>query len=273
MGRRKSALKDIFDIAALLPWWASLGLAVASWFFLSAYAGREIVIDPNAPVAAAPQAIWRGFALVGQFVLPPVFFAGMVANLYKRYRAGGLLDRLDRDGETDPLAGISWQDFELLVGELFRRRGYSVVETPTGADGGVDVVARRGGDKVLVQCKHWRSRDVGVAVVRELYGVVTAQKASGGAIATGGRFTAEAVRFARQVNIELIDGAVLRAEARSGRGAVPSEPVVEALPGAPDCPRCQSRMVKRTARRGAQVGKVFWGCPRYPECKGIREMG
>ena len=270
--RRRNSLKDMFDVAALLPWWASLGLAIALWGFLSAYAGREVVVDPSAPLAAALQAIWRGLAQVGQFVLPLVFVAGMVANLYKRYRAGGLLDRVGRGGESDPLAGISWQYFELLVGELFRRRGYAVVETPAGADGGIDLVARRDGETVLVQCKHWRSRDVGVTVVREVFGVVTAREASGGAVVTGGRFTAEAVKFARQVNIELIDGALLRSQARAGRGDVRPDPVVEALPSAPGCPRCQSEMVTRTARRGAQAGKAFWGCPRYPACKGTREM-
>jgi restriction system protein len=273
MRRRKSPLKDLYDLAALLPWWASLGLAFASWIFLSTYAGREIVPDPSAPLAAAPQALWRGLAQVGQFILPLVLFAGMAANLHKRYRAGGLLDHLGAGGESDSLAGIGWKDFELLVGELFRRRGYAVVETPAGADGGVDLVARRHGGKVLVQCKHWRSRDVGVAVVRELYGVVTAQKASGGAVATGGRFTAEAVKFARQVNIELIDGAMLRAEARGGLGDGWSEPGVEALPDMPGCPVCQSEMVRRIARRGAQAGKQFWGCTRYPACKGTRALG
>lgn len=272
MRRRKSSLKDLYDIAALLPWWVSLGLAIASWIFLTAYAGREIVPDPSAPLAELPQAIWRGFAQVGQFILPPVLFAGMVANLHKRYRAGGLLDRLGGGGESDPLAGISWQHFELLVGELFRRRGYAVMETPAGADGGIDLVARRDGEKVLVQCKHWRSRDVGVAVVRELYGVVTARKASGGAVVTGGRFTAEAVKFARQVSIELIDGAMLRAEARGGQGDARPEPVVEVLSGRPGCPVCQSDMVRRTAHRGAQAGKEFWGCARYPACKGTREL-
>ncbi|NHA14169.1 hypothetical protein [Thioalkalivibrio sp. XN279] len=94
MRRRKSALNDLFDVAALLPWWASLGLAVASWVFLSWYAGREIVTDPSVPFDAAPQILWRGFAQVGQFVLPVVLLLGTGANLLKRFRAGKMLDRL-----------------------------------------------------------------------------------------------------------------------------------------------------------------------------------
>jgi ssDNA-binding Zn-finger/Zn-ribbon topoisomerase 1 len=36
----------------------------------------------------------------------------------------------------------------------------------------------------------------------------------------------------------------------------------------PDCPRCGSAMVLRTASRGPHLGEDFWGCPRYPECRG-----
>ncbi|TVS08559.1 MAG: hypothetical protein EA417_22595 [Gammaproteobacteria bacterium] len=31
-------------------------------------------------------------------------------------------------------------------------------------------------------------------------------------------------------------------------------------------------MVKRTASRGANAGKQFWGCSRYPACRGTREI-
>lgn len=34
------------------------------------------------------------------------------------------------------------------------------------------------------------------------------------------------------------------------------------------CPRCGSQMIKRMARRGRNAGNSFWGCSRYPVCKG-----
>ena len=34
----------------------------------------------------------------------------------------------------------------------------------------------------------------------------------------------------------------------------------------PSCPRCGSRMVRRTARRGRNAGNDFFGCSRYPNC-------
>ena len=38
----------------------------------------------------------------------------------------------------------------------------------------------------------------------------------------------------------------------------------------PDCPICGSSMVRRTARRGTNAGRDFWGCTRFPidECPG-----
>lgn len=38
------------------------------------------------------------------------------------------------------------------------------------------------------------------------------------------------------------------------------------------CPRCGSAMVKRLARRGRNAGNYFWGCSRYPSCKGTRNI-
>ncbi len=35
------------------------------------------------------------------------------------------------------------------------------------------------------------------------------------------------------------------------------------------CPRCGAAMVERTAKRGANAGKTFWGCSRFPQCRGV----
>ena len=38
------------------------------------------------------------------------------------------------------------------------------------------------------------------------------------------------------------------------------------------CPVCNSPMVNRTAKRGANAGRRFLGCSTYPRCKGTREL-
>ena len=40
----------------------------------------------------------------------------------------------------------------------------------------------------------------------------------------------------------------------------------------PICPRCGSTMVLRTAGRGDNKGKPFWGCREFPTCRGTRAL-
>jgi DNA-binding helix-hairpin-helix protein with protein kinase domain len=40
--------------------------------------------------------------------------------------------------------------------------------------------------------------------------------------------------------------------------------------GGVTCPNCRSRMVIRYARRGRNAGRRFYGCSRYPSCRGTR---
>lgn len=42
--------------------------------------------------------------------------------------------------------------------------------------------------------------------------------------------------------------------------------------GNPTCPRCGSSMIKRLAKQGRYAGNYFWGCSRYPRCKGLRNI-
>ncbi|MFZ5773857.1 MAG: topoisomerase DNA-binding C4 zinc finger domain-containing protein [Thermodesulfobacteriota bacterium] len=43
------------------------------------------------------------------------------------------------------------------------------------------------------------------------------------------------------------------------------------IPPAPPplCPKCNSIMVKRTARKGSNAGKEFWGCSQFPKCRQV----
>ena len=35
------------------------------------------------------------------------------------------------------------------------------------------------------------------------------------------------------------------------------------------CPKCGSEMILREAKRGANIGKQFWGCSKFPQCRGV----
>jgi restriction system protein len=71
------------------------------------------------------------------------------------------------------LAALSWEQFEEVIADAFRRHGCRVWETGGRgtADDGVDLVLARGGERTVVQAKHWRAQRLGVQTVRELYGV------------------------------------------------------------------------------------------------------
>ena len=43
--------------------------------------------------------------------------------------------------------------------------------------------------------------------------------------------------------------------------------VVQEIDLGPDCPRCSSQMVRRTAKSGENAGKEFWGCTKFPVCR------
>ena len=41
----------------------------------------------------------------------------------------------------------------------------------------------------------------------------------------------------------------------------------------PNCPKCGSRMVLRTVRQGGRAGKQFYGCSKFPSCRGTQNVG
>lgn len=38
------------------------------------------------------------------------------------------------------------------------------------------------------------------------------------------------------------------------------------------CPRCGAPMRRQRARHGKYAGRQFWGCSRFPSCRGIRNL-
>lgn len=110
---------------------------------------------------------------------------------------------------------MSWRQFEQLTGEAFRRQGYIVEENGlVGADGGIDLILRKNGQTTLVQCKQWQNRQVGVTVVREMYGLLMHHQAAAVKIVALGNYTQDARRFAQGKPIELIHGGELIATVR-----------------------------------------------------------
>jgi restriction system protein len=82
-------------------------------------------------------------------------------------------------------------------------------EDGSGADDGIDLVLRKDGKKYYAQCKHWKVYSVGVTHIRELFGVIAANRADGGFFVTSGVYTKEPLAFASSTSIKLLDGPAL----------------------------------------------------------------
>ncbi len=273
MAKKTSTLDDLLYLASKLPWWSSLILAVASGVYLHGVATTPTVITSNNSMLL--QTMFKPLATIGQFLLPVIFVIGALTSIVGRRKRVELLNT------GHAVNDFTWQEFELLVGEALRRQGFTVEETgASGPDGGVDLIARKDGEKYLVQCKHWRALQVGVPVVRELYGAMAAEGAVGGFVVTSGRFTEPAREFASGRNLKLVDGTRLKRWIAAANKATPvAQPKVQTPTPpqpqplqAPACPFCRKPMVTRIARSGRNAGGEFWGCADYPKCRGIRPI-
>lgn len=284
--RKDNGLNVFVELLALLPWWLCLVLGVAGYFVfdhLSAPLKTAAIPAGSDPFkmlhTVMVGSVMLGVSLVLKFLAPAVCAVAAIASFLARSKRRRLLVEAQDMAAVSPASGMTWREFEMLVGEAYRRQGYSVYETSPGPDGGVDLVMTKGGEKYLVQCKHWRAFKVGVPVVRELYGAMAARGAAGAMVVTSGTFTGEAKAFAQGRNITLVDGRALNKLIQSAREPLPQgrgvEPVPVAEPPmvlAPVCPKCGAGMAKRQAKRGANAGQYFWGCTNYPGCRGTVQM-
>jgi len=161
----------------------------------------------------------------------------------------------------DALAEIDWYQFEKFCAAFLRSEGFSV-ERKGGAqpDGGVDLVATKNGEPMLVQCKHWRTWTVQEKVIRELLGSMTHYQVKRGALYVLKGATRPAHTFAAHHDIHVADGRNLAERARS---SLTDSELTDLLSSRDHhCPRCESLMIWRTGDFAP-----FWGCSTYPRCR------
>lgn len=268
MARRR---ESFLDALIQLPWW--VGVLVGVFGYAAATMVGPVVFGPalsSGPASYLPRLIGYCFLLVC------LVGAGVSA-----LRAFFLRRKFDEQRSIEDIRKLTWHQFESIVGEAFRRRGYFVVETGGGgADGGVDLVLRREGKTFYVQCKHWKKWKVDVKDVREFFGVISARRVDGGFFVASGTYTKDAREFARECGLELINGPALERMVLKVRGpkrtveraAMETHVVSHSAPleAPPACPACGGQMVVRTAKRGPNAGQDFWGCATYPKCRGTR---
>jgi len=198
--------------SVLLPWWVHIILS------LLVYAVTKFVIPIFIPEYNSEDPlesfvfilVLGGIAENGWFFSIAFLITGLISFLKmkeKNWKMEGKKKLFDKQKDINSIRDLSWKEFEELIGEFYRRKGYQVIENEgRGADGGIDLRLKKDGALYLVQCKNWRSYNVGVNIVREMLGVLVAENAYKMIIVTSGKFSKEAVVFAEDQPIELIDG-------------------------------------------------------------------
>jgi restriction system protein len=264
---KKSQFDRLVDDLEKSPWWISPVVGIIAFFFMYAIVPSIFMISPF-------------LAPLGQIIrifspLAFIFFCFIgVLAFFNQKRKSQLFTRHKNE---QSYAGLTWKEFEELVGEAFRRQGFKVTENyQYGADGGIDLSLSRNKQTTLVQCKLWRNRKVGVKIVRELLGVMTAEGAERGLVVISSEFTEEAKQFAHNSNIGLIDGRGLSKFIQKLQNGIDHPPKNSTVTSDKEpslanirCPRCGSEMVLRVAKSGKFAGQRFLGCKRFPHCKGI----
>jgi restriction system protein len=187
----------------------------------------------------------------------------LVARERERFRTAAI----DHTGDIAALRKKPWGEFETLVGQVFRAQGYVVKERGgLKRDHGVDLIAERDKERVLIQCKHWLAWKVGEGQVKELYADVKTQAFTEGRLVTCGRFTEFAMSWAKRNGIRLIDGEslvqLIQLTGISDRPPAPADGKLAPTLTAPRCPNCHTPLRRHSNRYDESR---FWGCPN-PAC-------
>jgi restriction system protein len=166
---------------------------------------------------------------------------------------------------------IEWRRFEAVVETLFQQAGLATKSQSHGADGGVDVwLYSRAQPETpvgIVQCKHWQSKPVGVDKIRELRGVMAANKVGRGVFVATSGFTADAAKFGKDNGIDLLDVNKLLSMFANRTTEEQKALLDVALEGEYWCPTCASCGIKLVKRTSGKDGSKFWGCRNFPGCR------
>ena len=100
---------------------------------------------------------------------------------------------------------MSPYDFEELIAALFRSRGYEASVTKRSGDQGVDVIAKKAGERIAIQAKCYANSTVGNSAIQEVVAGMKLYNASSAFVVTNSTFTASANQLAEANNVRLID--------------------------------------------------------------------
>jgi hypothetical protein len=222
--------------------------------------GRAIAVLALASYAGVGLAVplildWSKLWLIAANLWGTLIAASLVLGwLFVQLQARDRRHLLEWTGDLRLLDG---EEFEWLVGELFRREGWRVIERgrQDAADGNIDLELLQGSARRIVQCKRWTARWVGVGEIREFLGTLTAEKlpTAAGIFVTLAGYTAPARELATRAGLPLMDSRDLFERVEKVRRAEP-------------CERCGTAMLLDHSVHG------WWFRCVTPQCGGKRHL-
>lgn len=166
------------------------------------------------------------------------------------------------------LQSLEWKRFENLCAAYYRSTGQRAEPAPLGHEGGADIHLYRENESephAIVRCKAWL-QEVELDEIQKFHAVQMAEGISQSIVISNSHFSKDAIAFAGEHNMTLLDAWAFLALLRNLPQAQ-SRPLLARITDGdyttPSCPLCDQKMTEHEGSRG-----LFWGCRSYPLCQG-----
>lgn len=140
------------------------------------------------------QSLW-----VTAFVGIALFFVMLtVQNVFRLKREG----KIRESGilQVDKMTGVQFEEYLRI---LYSSAGYQVKTTPASGDFGADLILEKGGRRIAVQAKRYKT-NVGIKAVQEIASAKTHYKANEAWVVTNSHFTKAADTLAESNGVKLV---------------------------------------------------------------------
>ena len=113
--------------------------------------------------------------------------------------------------------GMTGEEFEDLIGDMYKIHGFEVFPTAKTNDYGADLILKTVSGTICVQAKR-QTANVGIKAVQEVYGSMAKYGAACGIVITTAGFSAQAVELSKYCGVTLINGTQILATVIAEQG-------------------------------------------------------
>lgn len=145
-------------------------------------------------------------------LLLPILAFLLIGGVASAWLFGVRLRREQQAAGILALAGMHWREFQRLVLDVMRRRGYRKVDNAEATEDDGLIELERQGSRWMLSTKHGAAYVLGPAAISEFASHLQLRGAAGGCMTTLGNVAPDIESLARLQKIELLDGRTLWAE-------------------------------------------------------------